>query len=97
MRYSIRGSIRTRDGSSIVSDINRFVLWRLVTINAVDQSEYPIFTFEAWVNSIADKDALFNVLKLHVDTLTGEIDWHECNHDELISKPCVIIETYKGR
>lgn len=94
MRFSIRGAIHTQDGDPIVTDINRFALWRLVTANEMD-GEYPVFTFEAWVNSLADKNALFTLLKPHVDEHTGAIDWHVCSHDEPVSQPCSIAETYQ--
>jgi hypothetical protein len=94
MRYSIRGSIRTQDGEPIVADINRFSLWRLVTADEMDEEGYAVFTFEAWVNTESDKTALFDLLKPHVDTHSGAIDWHECTHDEPEHIPCVIIETY---
>lgn len=90
MKYSVRGSIATIDGSGVVSVINQYVLWRLVT-NAGDS-----FMFEAWVNTETDKTALFNTLKTFVNAYTGEIDWHMCSHDESTTTPCVISETYTG-
>ena len=92
MKYSIRGIIHTVDGSGAVALINQYVLWRLVTA----ETNNGDFTFEVWLNSEADKTALFNNLKTFVDTYTGSIDWHECTHDEVISSPCVIVETYSG-
>jgi hypothetical protein len=88
MKYSIRGTLNTSDGSAVVSLINQYVLWRLVT----NQSD--TFTFEAWVNTEADKNSLFAALKTHVDTNTGSIDWHQCTHDEPQPQPCSIAETY---
>jgi len=95
MRYSIRGAIRTSDGAPIVADINRFTLWRLVTANDTDYEDYPSFTFEAWVRTASDKDALFTLLKAHVDEHTGAVDWHECTHDEPGPQPCMIVEEYR--
>lgn len=92
MKYSIRGSIHIADGSSVVALINQYVLWRLVTAETVN----GYFTFEAWLNNEIDKTSLFNNLKPSVDTYTGSIDWHECTHDEIVSYPCVIAETYTG-
>lgn len=79
----------------MVTDINRFSLWRLVTATEIDESENQVFTFEAWVNSESEKTALFTLLKPHVDHHTGAIDWHTCSHDEMTHMPCVIAETYK--
>lgn len=88
MKYSIRGSLNTTDGTGIVNTINNYSLWRFVT------GTNETFTFEAWVNSEIEKNALFASLKPYVDTLTGSIDWHECSHDETTQQPCVIAETY---
>ena len=95
MKHSIRGNIRTTDGSPIVADINRFELWHFVPKLIVDEEGYTVFSFEAWVNSESDKNALFTMLKPHVDTNTGAIDWHVCSHDESVSQPCSIVETYQ--
>ncbi|MGM0836054.1 MAG: hypothetical protein ACQEV7_07845 [Bacillota bacterium] len=86
MKYSIRGTIPTDDGTEIVQVINRYSLWRLVT------SQDEAFTFEAWVNTEADRTSLFEELKPYA----GVIDWHECTHDEADSQPCVIAEEYRG-
>lgn len=88
MKYSIRGNLNTLDGSVVVSLINQYVLWRLVT----DQND--TFTFEVWLNTAADKNSLFESLKPHVDTNSGLIDWHYCTHDEPNPQPCTIAETY---
>ena len=96
MKYSIRGNLSTSDESNIVSLLNRYILWRLVTKTTKDENDQDIFTFEVWVNTIDDKDSLFNALKPFVATSDEVIDWHECTHDEAISLPCVIAETYRG-
>lgn len=90
MKYSIRGNMLLSDGSAIVGVLNKYSLWRLIT----NQDE--LFTFEAWVNTEAEKDALFNNLKPFVDAYGESIDWHVCTHDESIPAPCVISETYTG-
>jgi hypothetical protein len=91
MKYSIRGQLPITDGSQVVSVINTYVLWRLIT----DQTEE--FNFEVWLNTSTDKDSLFNQLKPFVDQNTGSIDWHECCHDEPpeMQHPCVISEEYR--
>lgn len=88
MKYSIRGTMSVSDGSAIVAVLNNYALWRLIT----DQSDS--FTFESWVNTQAEKDSLFDVLKPFVDEYGESIDWHECTHDEPTPQPCVISETY---
>lgn len=89
MKYSIRGNLPISDGSAIVSSINSYVLWRLIT----DQTEE--FVFEAWLNTSTDKDSLFAQLKPFVDQYTGVIDWHECTHDQVNPQPCTILEEYR--
>lgn len=89
MKYSIRGSLNTADGSAVVGIINQYTLWRFITEIYTD-----VFTFEAWVNTSSDKTALWNQLIPQVDLNTGSIDWHECTHDEQPPQPCVIAGTY---
>jgi hypothetical protein len=82
------------DGSAVVGLLNKYVLYRLITGQGIDEQGADLFTFEAWVNTIDDKTALFNELKPFVDQYGENIDWHECTHDEIPSKPCVIVESY---
>lgn len=97
MRYSVRGNIQSSSCAPlIVLEINKYQLWRFVTQDTVGDDGLALFTFEAWVNSKGDKTSLFNDLKPFADQYGGWIDWHECSHDEAISKPCVIVETYMG-
>ncbi|OME86912.1 hypothetical protein BK120_08290 [Paenibacillus sp. FSL A5-0031] len=91
MKYSVRGTLNTADGTPIVAAINKYVLWRLVTEHSATE-----FVFEAWVNAETDKATLFNELKPYVDTHGGVIDWHVCSHDEITSAPCIIAEEYRG-
>lgn len=95
MKYSIRGSSELHYEDSIVQIINQYPLWRLIT----KQSKHILtglvsFTYEAWLNTEADKDRLFNEIKLFVEQSKGTVSWHECSHDELSSSPCVIAEEY---
>lgn len=94
MKYSCRGFIPVSDGSAIVATINSYTLWRLVTQDSQDEQGSDIFTFEAWVNALADKTSMFNDLKPFVDTHGGSIDWHECTHDEANPQPCVLAGVY---
>lgn len=95
MKYSIKGNFRGVDENEIVAVINNYNLWRLTTGSHVDMAMNEIFTFEAWVNNILDKDDLFNMLKPYVDEYGEAITWHECTHDELHPKPCIIAEEYR--
>lgn len=96
MKYSIRGTLNLTDGQSVVDVLNSYSLWRLITNQTTSEDGTQLFTFEAWVNTLTDKDSLFNDLKPFVDTSGEVIDWHECSHDEAISRPCVIAEEYRG-
>lgn len=91
MKYSVRGSMNLTDGTEVNLMLNKYILWRLVTTQTADT-----FSFEAWVNTVEDKDSLFNELKPFVDVNGEVVDWHECSHDEPISTPCVIAEEYRG-
>ena len=98
MKYSIRGSIFVSDGTDIINVINKYNLWKLVTGNMKDDiTNSDIFIFETWVATETDKTELFNELKSFVDTNSGNIDWHECSHDESNSYPCIITEVYRGK
>jgi hypothetical protein len=88
MKYSIRGNMLLSDGSAVVAVLNNYSLWRLIT------AQGDTFSFEAWVNTQDEKNALFDDLKPFVDEFGEFIDWHECTHDEPIVQPCVISETY---
>lgn len=91
MKYSIRGNLALADGSSVINILNDYSLWHLVTSQTTDS-----FIFEAWVNSVEEKDSLFEELKPIVDTNGESIDWHKCTHDEESPQPCVIAEEYRG-
>lgn len=84
------------DGSNVVSLLNQYDLWRLITGQGTDETGADIFTFEVWLNDLADKDSLFPQLKPFVDQYGEVIDWHECTHDEPSPQPCVIAEEYRG-
>lgn len=91
MKYSVRGNMNLTDGTEVNLVLNKYTLWRLVTTQTEDT-----FNFEAWVNTVEDKDALFNELKPFVDVSGEVVDWHECSHDEPTQTPCVIVEEYRG-
>lgn len=84
------------DDSSVISLLNQYDLWRLITGQSVDGNGNELFTFEVWLNTVTDKDGLFNDLKPIVDQYGEAIDWHECSHDEPVNTPCVITEEYRG-
>lgn len=95
MKYSIRGNLRLADGSNVVSLLNGYELWRLITNQSVDEEGNELFIFDVWLNTVQDKDSLFSELKPFVDEYGEVIDWHECTHDEVVSQPCVISEEYR--
>lgn len=84
------------DGQNVVAVLNSYDLWRLITNETTDENGQAVFTFEAWINTITDKDALFNELMPFVDQFGEVISWHECSHDEATQQPCVIAEEYRG-
>lgn len=97
MKYSVGGSIFITDDIEIVDVINNYKLWKLITNHEKDNSiNENVFIFEVWVNTESDKSSLFGELKPFVDTNGGFINWHECTHDEEISRLCAIAEEYGG-
>jgi len=96
MKYSVRGNLNMSDGANVVALLNEYELWRLETRQMVDDNERDIFSFEVWLNTVEGKGSLFDALKVFVDEYGEMIDWHECTHDEAVSLPCVIAETYGG-
>ena len=87
MKYSIRGDMEMANKDAIVPLLNQYQLWRLIVKK---------YSFEVWLDTKEDKNALFNELKQYVINPEEVIDWHECTHDEEFSKPCVIVEEYRG-
>lgn len=97
MKHSIRGKLSMADGSQVVGLLNSYTLWRLITGTTIDwDTKVEYFSFEVWLNTVEDKDSLFNSLKPYVDQFGEVIDYHPCSHDESISTPCVIEEEYRG-
>jgi hypothetical protein len=96
MRYAIRGNFVINDQQDVLDTIQKYPLWKpLVKTTYMDDEGLEWVTCEALLNAEEDKTYLFEELKTLVN-YTGEwIDWHECTHDENISKPCVIQEDYR--
>lgn len=99
MKKSIRGNLKAQtdtDKQAIVADINKYLLWKLDTQEVTDEDGNTSFSFEAWVENDTDESKLFTDMKRHVDKFKGNIDRHNCTHDEMDKKPCVLSETYKA-
>jgi hypothetical protein len=97
MKYSIRGNVFLEDDSEIITIINKYNLWRLVSGIVYDFNvKNIVFNFEIWVNTDLDKNNLFDELKPFVNNFGGRIDWHECYNDEFETKPCIVSEVYRG-
>ena len=85
------------DGASVVALLNEYdIQLPSEPIQHQDENEQDLFSFEVWVATVEEKDSLFSALKPFVDEYGELIDWHECTHDEAVSLPCVIAETYSG-
>lgn len=99
MKKSIRGNLKTKtqaDKEVVVSDINKYLLWKLDTQEVIDdETGESSLVFEAWVENESDESKLFADMKRHADKHKGSIDRHECSHDEQYKKPCVIAEEYR--
>lgn len=97
MKKSIRGNLKAQsqaDKEAIVTDINKYLLWKLDTQEVTDEDGNTSFSFEAWVENDADESKLFTDMKRHADKLKGNIDRHDCTHDETDKKPCKLAEIY---
>jgi hypothetical protein len=97
MKKSIRGNLKAQtqaDKESIVADINKYLLWKLDTQEVTDEDGNTSFSFEAWIENEQDEAKLFTDMKRHADKLKGNVDRHDCTHDEKDKKPCKIAETY---
>lgn len=98
MKKSIRGNLKAQtdtDKQAVVTDINKYLLWKLDTQEVTDEEGNVSFSFEAWVENDADESKLFTDMKRHADKLKGNIDRHDCTHDEKDNKPCELTESYK--
>ena len=95
MKYSVRGRLNVSEGSLIVSLLNTYDLINPKINQTVNKQGKDILLFDVWLNTINEKDSLFESLKPFVDEFSGLIDWHECTHDQLNSIPCNIAEIYE--
>ena len=93
MKYSIRGKLKTNDGTDIIELVNKFQIWKLDSTKVYYEDSW-VLMFEVHLNDEIAKNSLFDQLKQKVNLYNGEIDWHKCYHDEPIQQPCVIEESY---
>lgn len=96
MQYSVRGRLNTADDTKIKGAINKYRTLDKESLSSnTDENGKPNFIFEYKTKDIAKKNGMFTDFKSLVDEYTGELDWHECSHDEVNPKPCVLAETYR--
>lgn len=96
MKYSVKGSLRTTDASVLMATLGKYTS-DISSSQHTDPEGHAVLIFEAWVASTEDKTAMFEDLKPLVDMFGEAINWHECSHEETVSRPCVIRETYSRR
>jgi hypothetical protein len=100
MKKSIRGNLKAKsqaDKTAIVTDINKYLLWKLDTQEVSnEETGETTFVFEAWVENASDEGKLWSDMKRHADKVKGNIDRHDCTHDEKDKKPCTLAEEYKA-
>lgn len=97
MKYSIRCSTFMSDGTEIIDVINEYKIWKLISSKGKSLiTRDDTFNFEVWLNTLEDKNMLFNDLKIFIDSYGGDVNWHECKHDEDTREPCEIAEIYRG-
>ena len=92
MQYSIRGNILLENKNLV----NVIIMDYTVSIgyNTDLENKIVLYEFEVWVNTLEEKNSVFNSLKKILSNPNEWIDWHECYHNENINSPCVISEKY---
>jgi hypothetical protein len=96
MQYSIRGKLYTTDETKIKGVVNKYrVLDKESLASNTEENGKPNFLFEYKTKDLTKKNGLFADFKALVDEYTGELDWHECTHDETNPQPCLLAETYR--
>jgi hypothetical protein len=95
MQYVVRGNLKTADDTKIKGVINRYrSLDKESLASHTDEAGKPSFTFEVKTKDLLKKIGMFAEFKSLVDEYTGEIDWHECRHDEG-KNACNLSEVYR--
>jgi hypothetical protein len=95
MQYVIRGNLKTTDDTKIKGVINRYrTLDKESLASQTDEAGKPNFTFELKTKDSTKKNGIFADFKALVDEYTGDIDWHECRHDEGTGA-CNLSEVYR--
>lgn len=95
MEYVIRGNLKTSDDTKIKGAINKYRILDKESLQPfADESGKPSFVFELKTKDQAKKSGLFSELKALVDEYTGEVDWHECRHDEGNGQ-CTLADAYR--
>lgn len=95
MQYVIRGNLKTSDDTKIKGVINKYrALDKESIAPFTDEAGKPSFVFEFKTKDLVKKTGMFTEFKTLVDEYTGEIDWHECRHDEG-KNDCILSEVYR--
>lgn len=95
MQYVVRGNLKTSDDTKIKGVINKYrVLDKESLQPFTDEAGRPQFSFELKTKDIDKKNGMFADFKTLVDEYTGDIDWHECRHDEG-KGACILAESYR--
>jgi hypothetical protein len=95
MQYVVRGNLKTSDDTKIKGVINKYrSLDKESLASHTDEVGQPRFTFELKTKDLSKKNGMFADFKALVDEYNGEIDWHECRHDEG-NNACSLAEEYR--
>ncbi len=87
--------MKTSDDTKIKGVINKYrTLVKESLSSNTDESGKPQFTFELKTKDLAKKNGMFADFKALVDEYTGEVDWHECRHDEG-NNACTLSDVYR--
>lgn len=93
MRYSISGTTTDRTDIRELNITSRMIENIEDTYKIIEFGNGEV-SFEIWVDTVEQKDILFDDLKLFIDENGGVVKWHECSHWDDVKTPCVIAEAY---
>jgi hypothetical protein len=109
MYYHIRATIISSDTTELESYISAFnkkmqqqkkleFVRKFEYTLQVDEQGIPSLFVQTWLDMslVNERIDIFAKLKQFVTNKGGDVDWHECSHDEGTNKPCVIAEEFKG-
>ncbi len=89
---------RDQMSQAIKDKIAGKITWGAVVVSqGISEENRESTSVEIRFDSKVDMDGLFALIKDRIETipvLKGFVGKHNCSHDEVLAKPCVILEEY---